>query len=276
MAIYGERTARSSGNMDAYKAPNWKDGDIQYFDTCRADQFITGQSGGGTFPSTAGPGGVTAQDCEKRALPGQFNLKHWTDVYKATGKDVMPNFIYMSLPVNHTLGTNLGSPTPASMVADNDYAIGQVVDALSKSPFWGSTAVMQTEDDTQVAGDHVSSLRDYLEVSSPWAQPGPNSQWGSMPALLRTIEQLFGVQPVSIYDKLAVPMHDAFKAKLSDGPSMTPYTAEKPLIPFAINQPNAPLQSLSMAQDWSTYDKVPMDVLNAIQYLAQGKTPPTG
>src|SRR5207302_3662724 len=47
MAIYGERTARSSGNMDTYKAPNWKDGDIQYFDNCRADQFITGETGGG-------------------------------------------------------------------------------------------------------------------------------------------------------------------------------------------------------------------------------------
>ena len=69
----------------------------------------------------------------------------------------MPNFIYMSLPVNHTIAANLGSPTPASMVADNDYAIGLITEALSKSPFWGSTVIMQTEDDTQVAGDHVSS-----------------------------------------------------------------------------------------------------------------------
>src|SRR5207248_2211490 len=159
MGIYGERTARESGDMNAYKAPGWKDGDIHY-------------------------------------------------------------------------------------------AVGRIVEALSKSPFWGSTVVMQTEDDTQAAGDHVNSLRDYLEVSGPWAQAGPNTQWGSMPALLRTIEQLFNVQPVSIYDKLAIPMHNAFKAELSDGPSMAPYTAEKPLIPFAINQPGAPEQQLSMAQNW--------------------------
>src|SRR5438067_2629548 len=105
----------------------------------------------------------------------------------------MPNFIYMSLPVNHTLGTNLGNPTPQSMVADNDYAIGLIVDALSKSPFWGSTAVMTTEDDTQVAGDHISPLRDYLQVHSPWAKPGANHQWGSMGSLLRTIETICGV-----------------------------------------------------------------------------------
>src|SRR3954466_3387839 len=86
------------------------------------------------------------------------------------------------------------------------YAVGHIIDALSHSPFWDSTVVMQTEDDTQAAGDHVSSLRDYLQVSSPWAQPGPNKQWGSMPALLRTIEQIFAVNPVSIYDKLALPM----------------------------------------------------------------------
>jgi len=278
MAIYGERTARESGNMDAYKAPNWKDGDIQYFDNCRADQFITGATGGGNFPNNETPGGVTARDCEKRTLPGQFNLKHWTDVFNASGgtKDVMPNFMYMSLPDNHTLGTNLGSPTPASMVADNDYAIGRIIEALSKSPFWKDTAVVQTEDDTQAAGDHVSSLRDYLEVSSPWAATGPQHQLGSMPALLRTIEQVFGVQPVSLYDKLAMPMHEAFKPSLSDTPDMAPFTAVKPIIPFAINEVGAPDQALSQQQTWMPIDHVPMDVLNKIQYEAQGKVPPPG
>ncbi|HEV3354531.1 MAG TPA: bifunctional YncE family protein/alkaline phosphatase family protein [Acidimicrobiales bacterium] len=276
MAIYGERTARTSGDMSAYKAPNWKDGDIQYFDNCRADQFITGQTGGGNFPNNEGPGGVTARDCEKRTLPGQFNLQHWTDVFKATGKDVMPNFLYMSLPDNHTLGTNLGSPTPASMVADNDYAIGRIVEALSKSPFWGSTAVVQTEDDTQAAGDHISSLRDYLQVSSPWASTGAQHQWGSMPALLRTIEQIFHVQPVSLYDRLAMPMHDAFKPSLSDQPDLAPFTAVKPLVPFAINEVGAPDQALSQQQTWMPIDRVPMDVLNKIQYEAQGKVPPPG
>src|SRR5207302_2462940 len=189
---------------------SWKDGDIQYFDTCRAGQFIDGQTGGGNFPDSEGPGGVTIRDCEKRGLDPQFTLKHWTDVYNKTGRDVMPNFIYMSLPVNHTLGTNLGSPTPASMVADNDNAIGLIVQALSKSPFWSSTAVMITQDDTQAAGDHVSALRDQLLVVSPWAKAGASHQWGSMPSLLRTIEQLFKVAPVSLNDRLAMPQHAAF------------------------------------------------------------------
>ena len=266
MAIYGESTARESGDMSAYKAPHWSDGDIQYFDTCRAAQFISGSAPKGPVSNGSGQFG----DCQGRKLPPQFNLKHWTDVFKATGKDVMPNFIYMTLPVNHTLGTNLGSPTPASMVADNDYAIGLITQALSKSPFWGSTVVMQTEDDTQAAGDHISPLRDYLEVTGPWARPGVNHQWGSMPSLLRTIEQLFGVAPISLHDRLALPQHGAFRLKLSDKPNMAPYTAIHPAIPFALNQPGAPGQAASMAMDWSTVDRIDMQTLNAILY-ADGK-----
>ena len=262
MAIYGEHTARESGNMDAYKAPHWKDGDIQYFDTCRADQFVTGAAPNGPFPDNDDHVG----DCAGRTLPGEFNLAHWSDVLAKTGQDTMPSFIYMSLPVNHTLGTNLGNPTPASMVADNDHAIGQIIDGLSHSKFWESTVVMQTEDDTQAAGDHVSPLRDYLQVSGPWAKPGANHQWGSMPSLLRTIEQIFNVEPISLYDKLAYPQHGAFRASLGDKPDTSPYTVINPVVPYAVNQIGAPGQAESMAMDWNGVDHIDMGVLNAILY----------
>lgn len=274
MAIYGEHTAEESGNMDAYKAPGWKDGDIAYFDSCRAAQFISGQAPNGPVPeSLALPaipiplaGSATLNDCGGRTLPGQFNLKHWTDVHTATGRDVMPSFIYMSLPVNHTMGSNLGSPTPQSMVADNDVAIGMIVDALSHSPFWGNSAVFVTEDDTQLAADHVSSLRDYLQVISPWAKQGANHQWGSMGSLLRTVETIFGIDPFSLYDKVALPQHGAFKAKLTDAPDMTPYDLVPTLVPFAINEPGLPGQALSMAMDFSTYDRIDEGTLNLILY----------
>jgi DNA-binding beta-propeller fold protein YncE len=278
MAIYGESTARESGDMSAYQAKGknkdgstayWKQGDIQYFDTCRANMFITGQAGDSEWPDTP----ENVQDCAGRTLDPQYTLQHWTDVYEQTGRDVMPNFMYMSLPVNHTLGTNLGSPTPPSMVADNDYALGKVVEALSKSPFWESTIVMQTEDDTQAAGDHISPLRDYLQVIGPWARPGPNHQWGSMGSLLRTIETIFGVQPISLNDKLALPQHGAFRQSLKDEPDTRPYTAIRPLVPFAINQLGAPGQEASMAMDWSTFDLIDEATLNAIQYAVARGTP---
>ena len=272
MAIYGERTARESGDMDAYKAPHWKDGDIQYFDTCRAMQFVSGKAPNGPSPDGT-PADPYFADCQGRTLPGQFNLAHWTDVKNKTGRDVMPNFLYMSLPVNHTVGTNLGSPTPASMVADNDYAIGLIVDALSKSPFWSSTAIMITQDDTQAAGDHVSALRDYLQVVSPWARPGAQHQWGSMPSLLRTIEVLFGVSPVSLNDRLAVPQHEAFLPKLSDQPNLATYDVQRPPVPFALNEPGAQGQAESASMDFSEVDRIDEQLLNAIQYAdARGIT----
>jgi hypothetical protein len=270
MGIYGEHTAAESGDMSAYKAPGWKDGDLQYFDTCRAAEFINGKAPDGPGPNSP----EYFQDCGGRSLPDQFNLAHWTAVSNAeNGRDVMPNFIYMSLPDNHTLGTNLGSPTPASMVADNDYAIGLVVDALSKSPFWESTVVMITEDDTQAAGDHVSYLRDYLQVIGPWAAPGANHQWGSMPSLLRTIETIFHVEPISLFDKLALPQHGAFRSSLTDTPDTSPFNAMRPNVPFALNQPGAPGQAASMAMNWSTYDLIDEQTLNAILYAVQRGTP---
>jgi len=183
----------------------------------------------------------------------------------------MPSFIYMSLPDNHTLATNIGSPTPQSMVADNDYAEGLIVDALSKSPFWKNTAVVETEDDTQVAGDHVSSLRDYLLVASPWAQKGPDHQWGSMPALLRTIEQIFAVRPVSLFDRLAMPMHEAFLARLSDKPDLAPYDVQRELVPFALNSADAPYAALSSkltCLQTHTYDLCNEQLLDKILYAA--------
>ncbi|MCU1593527.1 MAG: beta-propeller repeat protein [Frankiales bacterium] len=268
MAIYGEGTARTSQGMDVYKAPGWKDGDISYSDTCRVLSLRDGQAPDGPSPALAAgsaPAGFATNDCDGRTLASPFTLKHWIDVYRKTGKDIMPSFIYMSLPQNHTLATTLGNPTPQSMVADNDYALGLLVDSLSHSPFWKSTAVMQTEDDTQVAGDHVSALRDYLTVASPWAKPGPNHQYGSMPAALRTIEQVFGVAPISLFDRLATPMHEAFLPKLGK-PDLTPYDVVRGAVPFNVNTASAPGSDLSGTLDFTTYDRVNEQLLNAILY----------
>ncbi|MFN2540376.1 MAG: bifunctional YncE family protein/alkaline phosphatase family protein [Mycobacteriales bacterium] len=269
MAIYGESTARTSKGMDVYKAPGWKDGDIAYSDTCRVLTLRDGKAPDGPSPAFAAgspPAGIATNDCDGRTLATPFTLKHWIDVYKKTGKDIMPSFIYMSLPQNHTLATTVGNPTPQSMVADNDYALGLLVQSLSRSPFWKSTAVIQTEDDTQVAGDHISALRDYLVVASPWARKGPNHQYGSMPAALRTIEQVFGVRPISLFDRLATPMHGAFVPSLRAKPDLRPYTAVKSSVPFSVNTASSPGAALSGTLDFSTYDRVDEQLLNAILY----------
>jgi hypothetical protein len=214
-----------------------------------------------TLPSGAAAGAQSRYDCFARRFNSQL----------ATSS--VPTFNYLILTNNHTAGTKAGSRTPQSMVADNDFALGTLVEALSKSPFWSSTAVMQTEDDTQVAGDHISALRDYVQVSSPWAQPGPNHQYGSMPSVLRTIEQVFGVRPISLFDRLAMPLHEAFLPSLSSRPNLSPYTAVKPLVPFNVNAPGAVGSALSATLDFSSYDKVDEQLLNAILYADARKQP---
>ncbi len=284
MAIYGEHTAIESGDMDAYKAKgtqpgvtgkvDWKAGDLRYFDSCRAQQFINGSAPAGPnqalnglpeSPSIPVLGPATIRDCEGRVLDPQYTLAHWRSVQQTTGRDVMPSLIYMSLPVNHTMGANLGSPTPQSMVADNDAAIGMIVDAISHSPFWASTAIMITEDDTQVAADHVSSLRDYLQVISPYARNTPNHQWGSMPSLIRTIEQIFGVHPFTLNDTLALPQHGAFVADPAEA-DFTPYTFVRPKVPYALNASGVVGQAESTAMDFSAVDRIDEDTLNTILY----------
>jgi hypothetical protein len=115
-------------------------------------------------------------------------------------------------------------------------------------------------------------LRDPLEVVSPYAATAPDHQRGSMGSVLRTAEMLFGVDPVGINDKLAAPLHGAFVSNLSAVHSQ-PYTAERPPIPFALNQVGAPGQADSMAMDWTQVDRIDMATLNAIWEATQRHVP---
>jgi DNA-binding beta-propeller fold protein YncE len=101
------------------------------------------------------------------------HLKAWV-ADKAQGKDTMPNFILMRLPNDHTLGTRPGGPSPKSSVADNDLAVGRVVEAVSHSPFWDSTVICILEDDAQNGGDHVDAHRSIALVISKYSPHGPN------------------------------------------------------------------------------------------------------
>jgi hypothetical protein len=168
----------------------------------------------------------------------------------------MPNFLYMALPVNHTLGFNPMSPTPASMVADNDYAVGKIVDALSKSPFWKNTLVVVSEDDTQASGDHVDAHRTYLLSAGGLSRRlGPDGQAshqsGSFPALLKTIEVMFNLPPITVYDKTAAPMSDILVDSLDEAhANAVPYDAVRPPTPFMRNPEGTTLARLSKTMNW--------------------------
>ncbi len=149
----------------------------------------------------------------------------------------------MALPCDHTAGTAPGFPYPRAMVADNDLALGRIIDAHSHSKFWKNTVVLITEDDSQDGWDHVSAYRTVGLILSPYTRSGKVvSTEYNQTSIIRTIEQILGIPPMNIEDATARPMFDAF----SDKPDFTPYTFVKNSIP--LNEMNPSLSALSGIQ----------------------------
>jgi YVTN family beta-propeller protein len=143
--------------------------------------------------------------------------------YEAAG--TLPTVEFVRLPNDHTAVNAIGAPTPRAYVADNDYALGQLVDAVSHSKDWGSTAIFVIEDDAQEGPDHVDAHRTIAQVISPYTQTGKvDSTFYSQVSVLRTIEQIVGIGPMTQFDAAATPMLNSF----SDTPNMTPFTAIVP------------------------------------------------
>jgi len=132
----------------------------------------------------------------------------------------LPSFIIMSLPNDHTAGTRTGSYTPRAMVADNDLALGMVIEAVSKSPVWKETTIFVVEDDAQNGPDHVDAHRTVALVASPYTRGrGKDSTFYSTASMLRTMELILGLQPMSQFDAGARPMYNAFRST----PDTRPY-----------------------------------------------------
>lgn len=160
--------------------------------------------------------------------------------FEAMEGDQFPELMIMALPNDHTIGLRPGYPTPRAMIADNDYALGQIVEAVSKSRFWESTVILVVEDDSQGGWDHISSYRTVALVISPYSRLKKTiSSYYTQPSMVRTIEQILGLNPMNIQDAIANPMVDCFDTKID----LTPYTAVPNYIP--IDEMNKPLNSLS-------------------------------
>jgi YVTN family beta-propeller protein len=123
--------------------------------------------------------------------------------------DSVPALIQIRMPHDHTQGLMSRKHAPASEVADNDYAIGQLVEAVSHSPIWSSTAIFVIEDDAQGGPDHVDCHRTTCFVISPWIKPGSvDHKFNNTDSVLKTIELLLGLPPMSQYDAIAEPIAD--------------------------------------------------------------------
>jgi hypothetical protein len=154
--------------------------------------------------------------------------------------DQWPDFSIVALPNDHTAGTRPGFPTPRAMVADNDLALGQIVEAITKSRFWESTVIFVTEDDSQNGWDHVSAYRTVGLVISPYSQLNTTirTQYNQT-SLVRTIEQILGIPPMNVVDATAMPMFDCFVTT----PDTSSYHALPNIVP--LDEMNPGLHTLS-------------------------------
>lgn len=174
----------------------------------------------------------------------------------------LPNLMVMSLPEDHTKGSRPGAPTIQASVASNDYALGMILDRVSHSRYWPELAVFVIEDDAQDGPDHVDARRTVGLVVSPYVRPGTvDSTFYTTSSMLRTIELLLGLQPMSQYDAAANPMYASF----GDKRDLRPYKHLKPNIDIhAINEETAWGAQRSLAMDFSDFDRTPMFELNEI------------
>ncbi len=200
-----------------------------------------------------------------RNAPSRFaEWKAEFDEYCRNGN--LPRFIMLRLPRDHTAGTKAGAGSPRAMVADNDYAVGQVVEAVSKSPYWKSSVICVLEDDAQAGHDHVDAHRSIALVVSPFSKPGVDSRFYNTDSMLRTMELLLGMPPMCQYDAVASPI-DCFAATRINA---EPYTAILPprSIVAEVNGRRAYRSEISGRLNFAEADAVPDALLNNILWHA--------
>jgi len=189
---------------------------------------------------------------------------------RAAGKDTMPNYITVRLGDDHTAGTTVGGPTPKASVADNDLAVGRVVDAVSHSAYWEDTAIFILEDDAQNGADHVDAHRSLaLVVSkySPRAVGGGafvDSHFYTTVSVVRTMETLLGLPPMNNNDALAPLMGPMFTGPGDQRPFAADYANRENGLIYTANAKTAVGARESAKMDFTHADRADASKLNVI------------
>ncbi len=195
--------------------------------------------------------------------------KFIADYEQRSRQNRVPSLMILTLPSDHTEGTAPGFPKPRSMVADNDLALGRVVAAVSRSPQWKETCIFVMEDDAQAGPDHVDGHRTVCLVISPYTRRGAvDSTLYTQLSILRSLELMLGLDPLTRFDALATPFTSCF----TNTPDARPYVAVPNRIP--LDDLNPPLTALrgperrwaekSLTLDWSGADTADWHALNRI------------
>jgi DNA-binding beta-propeller fold protein YncE len=195
--------------------------------------------------------------------------------FEQNGK--LPALSIIRLGNDHTAGARAGFPTPTAMIAENDAALGRLVEAISRSRYWKDSAVFVLEDDAQNGPDHVDAHRSVALVASPWARRGAvDSTLYTTSGMLRTIELILGLPPMSQYDAAAIPLYRSFQPQAD----LRPFEARPPRVPLDVrNASSAYGAEASAAMDFDEADEAPERELNEILWRsvrgADSPMPPT-
>ncbi len=178
----------------------------------------------------------------------------------------MPRLQIIRLPNDHTSGAAAGKPTPFAAMGDNDLAFGQLVEAISNSKFWAQAAIFVVEDDAQNGSDHVDAHRTIAYAISPYVKRrAVDSTMYSTSSMLRTMELILGLKPMSQFDATAIPMFASFTSQ----PDFTPYKLRPALVDLtARNKTNSPGAKLSAKMDFTKEDAADDLVLNQVIWKA--------
>ena len=190
-------------------------------------------------------------------------------------KDAVPALMIVSLPADHGEGTNPKYPTPRAMMADNDLALGRVVEAVSKGDQWKETCVFVIEDDAQSGPDHVDGHRTVFMAISPYTKRRHlDSSFYTTTSMIRSIELMLGLDPMNKFDALADPIVDCF----SDTPDLTPFTPVRNNVPLDEHNPSRRSRRVTAADiywlnkteslDWSKLDAPDPYWLNRINWYS--------
>jgi YVTN family beta-propeller protein len=260
-------------SLEGHHSATFRNFDLHTPDAMTIDSYrIAKESAGRIDP-------LISDASAEQKFHGTSRLGSWLEEFRGFVADVeagradrLPNLSILRLSSDHTNGLAAGMPSPQFFVADNDYAVGRLVETVSNSPYWKDTAIVILEDDAQDGPDHVDAHRSVALVISAYNRRGALvHEFHNTVSLIRTIEMLLGIEPMNQLDASAIPL-DIFR---NGAPDLTPYRAQLPdvalnnlMTPSARDAATAYWMKRTAEQDLSHADMADAGDLNRIIWFS--------
>src|SRR5439155_5658108 len=266
-------------SLEGHYSPTFRTFDLKTPDSMTTDSYRANKESGGGVDAVIASGNPDAR------FRGNSRLGDWLAEFTGYAADLeagrpdrMPNLAILRLPNDHTRGLSQGGPTPQFLVAENDYALGRLVEAVSRSRYWKDTAIFILEDDSQNGPDHIDMHRSPALIISAYNRPGALiHEFHTTVSLIRTLEILLGLPPMNQLDAAAPPI-DLFRAQADARPyqAVLPEIALDNLMVSRARDARAAFwMKRTREQDFTRPDQADADALNRIIWFSvRGDTYP--